>query len=358
MFDVLIIGGGVAGLSLASQLAPHVSVALIEAEPSLGYHASGRSAAAYEPNYGLPSTLELTRASFEAHKASGVLSPRGCLLLAKAADKDAFLDDVKTLDLHQISIKDAKAKVPIIDDTKVAFAAHHDGLWDLDTDLLLQSFTKIARSHGAEIICGQKVTSIGRSPRGWSVESQSRTTEAKVLINAAGAWADGIARMAGVPPIGLQPLRRSMGRIPAPGGHDVSGWPMFFGPSESWYAKPDAGALIVSPADEDPTEPHDAFADDIVLAEGFARYEEHVTEPVTRLLSSWAGLRTFAPDRQFVLGRDPSDPSFIWCAGQGGYGFQSCHGAAQYLAEVVLEKPSSFSATLHQQLDPARFNAS
>ena len=145
-----------------------------------------------------------------------------------------------------------------------------------------------------------------------------------------------------------------MARLPAPGGHDVSAWPMFFGVGESWYAKPDAGALLVSPADEDPVEPHDAWADDMVLAEGVARYEEMVTTPVERLLTSWAGLRSFAPDRALVLGPDPAEPDFIWCAAQGGYGFQTAPAASQLVADLTLGRSSEFSSEVLSQLTPER----
>jgi glycine/D-amino acid oxidase-like deaminating enzyme len=129
---------------------------------------------------------------------------------------------------------------------------------------------------------------------------------------------------------------------------------MFFGVGESWYAKPDAGFLLVSPADEDPVEPHDAWADDLTLAQGLALYEEMVTEPVTRLLSSWAGLRSFAPDRTLVLGRDPDCPAFIWCAGQGGYGFQTAPAASQLLADLVTGRPSALPHDIVRQLSPER----
>jgi glycine/D-amino acid oxidase-like deaminating enzyme len=177
---------------------------------------------------------------------------------------------------------------------------------------------------------------------------------ARNLVNAAGAWVDVIAKMAGMLPIGITPLRRSMARIPAPGGHDVSGWPMLFGPGENWYAKPDAGALIVSPADEEPIEPMDAWADDMVLAEGLARYEAHVTEPVTRMLSNWAGLRSFAPDRNLVLGPDTQDASFIWMAGQGGYGFQTAPAASQLVADLVAGDASEIPAEMIAKLLPER----
>ena len=176
-----------------------------------------------------------------------------------------------------------------------------------------------------------------------------------MVVNAAGAWVDKVAEMAGVQRLGFTPLRRSMARIPAPAGHDVSRWPMMFGPGEDWYAKPDAGALIVSPAEEDLMEPHDAWADDMVLAEGLARYEEMVTEPVTRLISSWAGLRTFSPDRVLVIGRDLREPSFFWLGGQGGYGFLSSPGASQLAADLIGGRAPALDADLVAALSPARF---
>jgi glycine/D-amino acid oxidase-like deaminating enzyme len=200
-----------------------------------------------------------------------------------------------------------------------------------------------------------EVTAVSRTATGWDVTIGEEVLSARNLVNAAGAWVDVIAQMAGIAPLGVTPLRRSMARIPAPGGHDVSSWPMLFGPSENWYAKPDAGALIVSPAEEVLMPPMDAWADDMMLAEGLARYEAHVTEPVTRMLSNWAGLRTFAPDRNLVLGPDPRDASFIWMAGQGGYGFQTAPAASQLVADLVAGNSPQIAAKMVAKLVPNRF---
>jgi D-arginine dehydrogenase len=176
-----------------------------------------------------------------------------------------------------------------------------------------------------------------------------------MIINAAGAWADEIAKLAGITPVGLTPFRRSMARIPAPNDLDVSKWPMLFGVGENWYAKPDAGQLLVSPADEDATTPHDAYADDLILAEGIDRYSQVVTTEVTRITANWAGLRTFAPDRTLVIGPDAADPTFFWSAGQGGYGFQTSPGASQLLADLVTGKPSELPQSTLDALNPRRF---
>ena len=130
---------------------------------------------------------------------------------------------------------------------------------------------------------------------------------------------------------------------------------MLFGPGETWYAKPDAGGWIVSPAEEDPSEPMNAWADDMVLAEGLARYEAHVTEPVTRMLANWAGLRTFAPERTLVIGPDPEAEGFFWMAGQGGYGFQTAPAASRLLADAVLGRSPDLPDDVVTALSPARF---
>ena len=355
MTDFLIIGGGIAGISAAARLSHLGKVTLLEAESHLAHHASGRSAALYEPNYGLKPVVGLSMASGEYFRSQpGVLSPRGLMILARADEKAKLHEEATDMALDDISVDEARAIVPIINDT-IKYAAYADHAWDIDTDLLLQNFAREARNNGADIIPDARVTAITKTATGWAVTTASGTHEGALLINAGGAWVDQIAAMAGVQPLGFQPYRRSMARIPAPGDHDVSRWPMLFGVGELWYAKPDAGALIVSPAEEHPADPHDAWADDMVLAEGLARYEEFVTEPVTRLISNWAGLRTFAPDRALVIGPDTQDPTFFWLAGQGGYGFQTSPAASQLAADLIGGRASELGAELVASLSPARF---
>lgn len=357
MIDFLVIGGGIAGLSVGARLAQLGAVTLLEREAALGYHTSGRSAAMFEETYGAPSVVALNRASkaFLAGENGGVLGPRGLLLIGTPDKSAAFAKDVIAMEMKGISMTEALEMVPILNSAVVDRAAFHPGALDIDTDLLMQNFARSLRANGGQIVLKSEVTAIGRTPTGWAVTTNDTTYDARHIVNAAGSWADIIAQMAGISPIGLSPLRRSMARIPAPGGHDVTHWPMIFGPHEDWYAKPDAGALIVSPAEEDPSFPHDAYADDMVLAEGLARYQAHVTEPVTRMLANWAGLRTFAPDRQLVLGLDPADPTFIWCAGQGGYGFQTSPAASQLVADLVAGVSPHVDANTVAATNPARF---
>jgi len=353
--DFLIIGGGIAGVSAAARLSHLGSVVLLEAEPHLAYHASGRSAALYEPHYGLKPVVELSLASGDFFRSvPDLLAPRGMMILGKADEAEAHAAESRLMALDVISVEEARAIVPILND-QVAHAAMAMHAWDIDTDLLIQGFVREAKANGAQILTSARVSAIARDGAGWRVTSAAGEFAARQIVNAAGAWVDEIAALAGVAPKGFTPNRRSMARIPAPGGHDVSRWPMLFGVGETWYAKPDAGALIVSPAEEHPMPPQDAWADDMVLAEGLARYEEMVTEPVTKLLSNWAGLRTFSPDRVLVIGPDPQVPSFFWLAGQGGYGFQSSPAASQLAADLIAGRPPALSADLIAALSPARF---
>lgn len=357
MSDFLVIGGGIAGISAAARLSALGDVTVLEAEDALGYHASGRSAAMFEETYGKPSTIALNRASKAYHMQAdgGVLSPRGLMLVGGAADRAAFAHDLKHMEMHEITVTEARDMVPILNPETVAMAAYHAEAWDIDTDLLLQNFARAARGNGARIVVKARVNGIRKTATGWVVATATGEFQGRILVNAAGAWVDQIAEMAGVAPLGVTPLRRSIARIPAPGGHDVSCWPMLFGPGEAWYAKPDAGKLLVSPADEDPVPPQDAWADDMVLAEGLARYEAMVTEPVTRLENNWAGLRTFAPDRALVIGFAQDDPTFFWQAGQGGYGMQTSPAASQLAADLIADRTPELDAATVAALSPARF---
>lgn len=355
MIDFLVIGGGVAGLSAAAKLAPHGAVTVLEREPHTGYHASGRSAAMFEETYGQPSTIALNRASKHWHLevAGAKDTPRGLLLLGTAGNEDAFARDLKSMAMERIGLDDARALLPILDPDAVTQTGYHAEAWDIDTDAVLQRFIKSIRSHGGQVVTGAEVTAISRDGPRWQVTA-GEAFEAREVINAAGAWADEIARLAEVQPVGLQPMRRSMARVAAPEGHDPARWPMLFGPGETWYAKPDAGALLISPADEDPVAPMDAWAEDMTLAEGIARYEAHVTTPVSRMLSNWAGLRSFSPDRNLCLGAS-EQPGFWWCAAQGGYGFQTAPAASQLIADLVTGNASEMDEGTIAALDPARF---
>ncbi|THH36087.1 FAD-binding oxidoreductase [Aliishimia ponticola] len=354
MIDFLVIGGGIAGLSAGARLSAHGTVCVLEAEEALGYHASGRSAALFEPNYGNAAVKALNHAGETFFRDGNYLTPRGFLLLGSAGGDALFEQDLHDMACPEITVDAAIDMVPILRRDAIARAAFNTSAEDIDTDLLLQDFARTIRQNGGRVVTGARVTQMRQIAGGWAVSAQD-TLEARVLVNAAGPWADEIAQMAGIAPLGLVPYRRSMARIAAPGGHDVSGWPMFFGAGETWYAKPDAGQLIVSPADAEPSVPMDAWPDDMVLAEGLARYQDHVTEEVTRPTATWAGLRTFAPDHALVLGPEPGRDDFIWSAGQGGYGFQTAPAASALVAALATGGTTDHPADLVAALSPARF---
>lgn len=351
--DIIIIGGGIAGVAAAAELSHQSKVTLIEAETALAYHASGRSAALYEPYYGPAPVVELSLASGQGLADAAVLSPRGVMLLAPPGEDAGFAVESAAMHLQEIDIAQAVATVPVLEPSALGRVAYGGHAQDIDTDLLIQSLARAARSRGATILTGAPVSGIRRADGTWRVATPQGEVAAPVLVNAAGAWADRIAALAGLSPLGIVARRRSMARIPAPGDHDMTHWPMMLGLGETWYAKPDAGALIVSPADSDTVDPHDAWAEDMTIAEGLARYEAMMRVPVQRLLATWAGLRSFAPDGVPAYGRDPGEPDFIWFAGQGGYGFQSSLGSARFLADLVGGHP--VDTLLAQALDPARF---
>ena len=351
--DILIIGGGIAGGSLAAKIAPHKSVTLLEAEDNFGTHSTGRSAALWEPFYGLDIIRKLTWASEAELMRRDVLSPRGILYLQEAdRPRDTFEDILRQPGAQHLSVAEAQAMMPILRDDAFVEAAYGPKAQDIDVDKLFQSFLKDARTAGATLITKARVESIRREGH-WIVETPAGIFTADTIVNAAGAWADHVAALAGITPIGIQPMRRSMARIPAPGGHDVSTWPMVVSAAEDWYAKPDAGKLLVSPADEDPVEPMDAWPEDMVLAEGLARYEAFVSEPVTRLEHSWAGLRSFPPDRTPVIGF--GGEGFFWCAGQGGYGIETSCALSDLGAALLRGEPPALDPAIVAALSPTRF---
>ncbi len=353
MTDTLIIGGGVAGLTAAAALAPHMQVTLLEAEDAFGHHASGRSAAQFLEGYGNTTVQALNTASLPHHLQNGVLSPRPVLILGRPGDDAAFADECAEMAATPITIQKAQDLVPVVDTGAFAMAAYARDAFDIDTHEILQQARRTARTHGATLKTSAPVTEITRDGTGWKVTADE-SHRAQVIVNAAGAWADEIAQRAGLAPLGLTPYRRSMARLPAPDGHDVRDWPLLMAAGQTWYAKPDAGALIVSPGETDATHPHDAWADDMVIAEGLASYQAFVRPEVTRVLATWAGLRTFAPDRTPVIGCDPRTDGFFWLAGQGGYGFQTAPAAAALAAALLTGSEPALDRECVARLDPAR----
>lgn len=356
MSDIIIIGGGIAGVAAAAFLAPHAAVTLLETEADLGYHASGRSAAMFLETYGNRAVRALNSASAATLHEAGVLSPKDMLLLGHPEDgAERFEAERRSFEMEEISLAEAAARVSLVNPATCAQAGWRSGIYALDTDLLMQYFVKRARAAGARLLTRAPVSALERAEGGgWHVTAGGTRYEAAHVVNAAGAWADEIAGLAGLAPLGLVPYRRSMVVLPPPDGIEIDAWPFIDTVGERWYAKPDSGTLLVSPGDEDPMPPMDAWPDDMVLAEGLARFEEMTTYTVVRPKSSWAGLRTFAPDRALVIGEDPRARGLHWLAGQGGYGFQTAVAAGRLIADRVLGRTPELDAELVAALAPGR----
>jgi D-arginine dehydrogenase len=362
--DIAIIGAGIAGAGVAAELAGDFKVVLIEQEDRPGYHSTGRSAALFIRNYGNDVIRALSRASAPLFEGADrtlfpqpLLTQRGLLYVADADGLAKHADLLASADgLREIGAAEAVAKVPVLRREKIAAAAYEENAQDIDVAALHEGWLRKARGAGAEVLASAPLLRAYRESGKWEIETPTSRIRADMLVNAAGAWADRVAKASGVEPLGLTPMRRSIAVVPAPEGLDIGGWPLVADTAEGWYFKPEAGKLFISPAEEIPVEPHDAFVDDMVMAEGLYRFEQAVDVPVTRVERSWAGLRTFAPDRTPVAGFDVTSENFFWLAGQGGYGIQTAP-ALSHLAGQSIRRASLRDdlAALVPALSPDRF---
>jgi D-arginine dehydrogenase len=368
--DFAVIGAGIAGASVAYELAAHGSVVLLEGEGRPGYHATGRSAALFSETYGNAIVRTLSAASraflesppdcFEAP----ILSARGAIHIGTEQHADAlraFVADCQTVQPSVRLIEQAEilARVPVLKPELAAVGAFEPDAREIETARMHAGFLRGFKQRGGELLVDSQVQRLQTRNGVWRVESATRTVQARYVVNAAGAWADHMAQLAGLGQIGLQPLRRTAVIVPGPDSVDVRAWPMVIDADEQFYFKPDADRLLVSPADETPSPAVDATPDDMDIAIAVDRFENATTMSVKRVEHSWAGLRTFAPDRSPVVGLDPRVPGFLWFAGQGGYGFQlaaalSRAGAALVAGNGLPEDIARLGVTA-AQLGPGRF---
>jgi D-arginine dehydrogenase len=369
-FDFIIVGAGIAGASAAWALSGSGSVLVLEAESHPGYHTTGRSAAIFTETYGSPTVGMLTKASrsfleqpppdFTEHP---LLKRRQSLYLARVDQLDR-LDALEahscTLDveIRRLSALEVHDMVPILRADYVAAGLLEPGAMEIDVDQLHQGFLRTARRFGAHLLTDTSVTSIQRHGDLWRVAAGEEEFSGRRLINAAGAWADNVARMAGVPPLGICPLRRTVALIDPPEGVDISHWPLVIDAAEQFYFKPDAGLILVSPADETPSLPCDCQAEEVDVAMAIHRLQRAADISVHRVRRSWAGLRSFAADRDPVCGPDPLQPDFIWLAGQGGYGIGIAPALARLVASHITGRavPSEIAQhhLLAERLSPGR----
>jgi D-arginine dehydrogenase len=342
-FDIVVIGAGIAGASVAAHLAKSNSVALIDMEERAGYHTTSRSAAMYEPNYGPPPMLAFTRASAAFFKSpprgfadTPLISPRQSLFfMPEGQEKQAEELLTKASALDEISEADARSIYPVLrhDYAQRTFLDRHTA--DLDVDVLHRGYLRLFKERGGTMVLVCPVTSMERKNGNWTING---SLTALTVINAAGAWADHVAQLAGAKPAGIVPKRRSIAVVPLPNRKDFANWPMVTDVGETWYSKPQSGKLIVSSADATPVEPHDAYADDMAIAQGIENMMTATTIEVERVEHTWGGLRSFAADGNPVVGYDPSVDGLFWLAGQGGYGIQTAPALSETAAALVLNK--------------------
>ena len=346
MPDFVVIGGGIAGAAAAAHLAPHGAVTLLEMEATLAYHTTGRSAALFAVNYGGEASRPLARASQafleeppDGSADSVLLSERGVLWVAdhhQLGHLEKIATEGEASDAGSVLIGPAEALdlVPILNPDHLAAALWEPGACDLDVAALHQAFIRIARRNKAEIHTSAPVTALSRLSGGWRVATPNSAIDCEAVVNASGAWGDQVASLAGVEPIGLQPMRRTAFMVP--GDEAYSAWPMVTEVDHGYYFRPDGTQLLCSLAEESPSPPEDPRPrmEDVALA--IERINNATRLEIRTVNSQWTGLRTFAPDRELVIGEEPTASGFFWLVGQGGTGIATSPAYGALIASQVL----------------------
>lgn len=344
--DVIVIGGGIAGASVAAQLSRDVRVAVLEREDQPGYHTTGRSAAIFSEIYGNAPIRALSRASrpffFDPpadFSDAPLVGKRGSLFIARADQVDrldafAALPEVAGA-TQRLSVKQACVICPMLRESHLGAALFEPAACDMDVHALLHGYLRQIRHQGGTLITSAAVLSLDRAGSDWQVHTSAGDFHAPIVVNAAGAWVDRIAAMAGAAPVGIEPLRRTAALVDAPAGSRPATWPMTIDIDEQFYLKPDAGKILLSPADETPSPPCDAMPEDWDVAVAVDRVERATTLKITHVRRKWAGLRCFVADRSPVVGYDPALEGFFWLAALGGYGIQTAPAMGRVAAALI-----------------------
>ena len=364
--DVIVIGGGIAGASAAAELAAHCRVILLEMESQPGFHATGRSAAFFAASYGNEVVRGITAASEPFFRSPPsdftevpLLQPRDCIFVGRA-DQQAQLDAMKAdnPDLQSLSAEKVLQAVPILSQAYVARGLRDVLGGNLDVDAVLQGYLRLLKKRGGQLVCSEPVVAMNRSNGRWQLEGGKGQYAAPIVVNAAGAWVDPVAELAGLKGLGHSPMRRTALLIDPPEDMEIQHWPLLIDADEEFYFKPDAGLLLISPADETPSQACDAQAEELDIAIAIDRFEKATGLAPRRVNHRWAGLRTFAPDRTFVAGFDPRTEGFFWLAGQGGYGVQSAPGLSHLATALITgsQPPEHYQSVLAyvDDVSPAR----
>lgn len=363
LYDFAVIGAGMAGASIAAELAPHARVLVLEGEDAPGYHSTGRSAAFWEECYGGPGVVPLTLASGRFLREHGFLSKRGALYVGRGEDRaeiDAFVERFAGtgVTIERLDRAGLAAKVPQMR-SDWCDAIYEPACADIDVAGLHQHYLSAMKRAGVDLVCRARVSELVQEDGGWRIRTASgETYRAERVVNAAGAWADTIAQLAGAKPLGIAPLRRTVAQLRvAP--EAPSDLPLVLDISGNFYFKPDNGRLWLSPHDEIPTDPCDAAPEEIDIALAIDRFQQATDWPIEAVERRWAGLRSFSPDRLPVYGEDLRVSGFIWFAGQGGFGIQTAPAAARLGAQLMLgnSRDALTSAIDAAAYAPSRFES-
>jgi D-arginine dehydrogenase len=364
--DILVIGGGVAGLSAAAMLSEHASVTVLEAEDQIGFHSSGRSATMLHYALGDRLVRALTLASrdfFDSPPAGFTDIPIGRRMPVLIHARDDELEELEALDadiapfatLERLDAGGVHDLCPLLNDDARHGIADRNGI-RLDPHALLQGYLRLLRANGGELRTNARVASLDRLSGTWNVTTEAgETYSAPILVNAAGAWADTVARLANVRPLGLEPKRRTIITFDAPSGTQLDGLPFAKTVGDELYFAPESGRLFASPMDEVPSEPCDAQPDEYEVALAAHRMEERTVVTVGRIHSRWAGLRSFTPDRRPAAGFAPDGEGFFWLAGQGGFGLQTSPAMARIAEALIAGTPWPVADVTAEELSPGRF---
>jgi D-arginine dehydrogenase len=372
-YDICIVGGGIAGASVAYFAAPHARVLLLEREPQVGYHSTGRSAAVYSPQYGSLLNRRLTAAAGDflrqppgSFAATCLLSPRGFLTIGHDAQLDARDDALAEAaetgeKLIPLTPAEIRTRIPFLKANAVSWGLLDPHAEDMDVEAMLQGYLRGARAAGALIRTGVEIASMERDGAGWRLQGINLDVRAALVVNAAGAWADPVATLAGVSPLGIIPHRRTAFVCDVPAPIDLAHCPMTVFGHESFYFKPEAGRLLGSLAEENPTAPCDSQPDDLDVAIAVDRIEQVIDFEIKKLVRAWAGLRSFVADRDPISGFDTEAPGFYWHGALGGYGIQTSPALGLSAAHILLGRPlpeSLLAAGIQAiHLSPSRLSA-
>jgi D-arginine dehydrogenase len=349
-YDIAVVGAGIAGASLAAELAPHARVVLLESEEVAGYHSTGRSAAFWSETYGGPGVQPLTTASGPALRAGGFLQPLGSISIGRAQDGAAIETFLRAFEGSDVALSliDPKTLIPGLRD-EWTLAVMEPSCAYIDVAALHADRLATARRAGAVVTTDAGLESALRVDGLWKIGTPAGLITATLLVNAAGAWADTVAERAGVRPLGIRSYRRTIVQLRTDPGAPAD-LPHVADIAGRFYFKPEPGGrLWLSPHDETPTDPCDAAPEELDVAVAVDRFEGVVDWRVAAVERKWAGLRSFAADRLPVYGFDPAEPSFFWCAGQGGFGIQTAPAAGALCAALIL------GGTVPDGLDPDRY---